>query len=587
MQRYSLQELTSAVETERGSDSLSEQASDYEDEEYNSSKYYTDEEYTNLPEVTLTSFTETGEGESTIPVLKQRSYTGRMIISSALADALCADLGVDRMLEELNTVLGTSYSLDSSVISILNSYISQSVDFGTAYAYLRRYWKDIRTIESKLRTREAEDREMRQSVLADGRITKPDVPPRRVWDLYANRVVPYWVACNKLRAISHAWVEERDRMDVMTPINGCEWPVPMPKDVNLDLIRIEMLNTRPNWVPRFKAEYAWLDVLCLRQEGGKSEHLRLDEWKLDVPTIGWVYWYAWQVVCYFSGLGRPLCLAPGYFESDRCWFRRAWTLQEMTLWSIIAGVTGKDATNTQVERSFYKQLASLRSMRLGSTSILDLLSEMRNRVSTKLLDQVAGLVYLLEPDVIPIYDAEQSPADAWEALMDVMKPESQVQLLFSYPEPGNGMKRWRPSWSQVMSSRILGPRFHWEQHPIYRTEDPDIDYYMGYCIESGQVRGLCQVPNKPMLRQGKLVFDDANGESHTLKVIANHSYPIPDGFYKLLGCKGIHSNPDRWVVGHVRQDGRFEKLSVFRSAGDEEADLYSLALEGHLKTFLC
>ncbi len=49
-------------------------------------------------------------------------------------------------------------------------------------------------------------------------------------------------------------------------------PVPMPKDANLDLIRIEMLN--------HGAEYTWLDVLCLWQEGGKNEHLRMDEWKL-------------------------------------------------------------------------------------------------------------------------------------------------------------------------------------------------------------------------------------------------------------------------------------------------------------------
>ncbi len=36
-------------------------------------------------------------------------------------------------------------------------------------------------------------------------------------------------------------------------------PVPIPQDTSLDLIRIEMLN--------LGAEYAWLDVLCLRQEG--------------------------------------------------------------------------------------------------------------------------------------------------------------------------------------------------------------------------------------------------------------------------------------------------------------------------------
>ncbi len=61
-------------------------------------------------------------------------------------------------------------------------------------------------------------------------------------------------------------------MSIMTPINGNEWPVPMPKDGSLDLVRIEMLNIR--------AEYAWLDILCLRQEGGRAEHLRTEEWKL-------------------------------------------------------------------------------------------------------------------------------------------------------------------------------------------------------------------------------------------------------------------------------------------------------------------
>ncbi len=61
-------------------------------------------------------------------------------------------------------------------------------------------------------------------------ITKREVPPRRVWDLHANRVVPYWVVpCwsapgARPWAISHAWVHEKDRVNVMTPINGYEWP---------------------------------------------------------------------------------------------------------------------------------------------------------------------------------------------------------------------------------------------------------------------------------------------------------------------------------------------------------------------------
>ncbi|PBK62233.1 hypothetical protein ARMSODRAFT_842343, partial [Armillaria solidipes] len=281
--------------------------------------------------------------------------------------------------------------------------------------------------------------------------------PRRVWDLYANRVVPYWVARKHPWGISHAWVDDGDRMNVMTPINGYEWPVPMPKDASLDLIRIEMLNSysksfHTTYEP-FHTAYAWLDVLCLRQEGGKGEHLRLDEWKLDVPTIGWVYEEAEQVVCYFNGLGRPLNLTLDDLESDRCWFRRAWTLQEIVPNPFIGGttrdnVTGNDVMERDVRRRFDNQLTSLREM-IASKRILDLLFEMQNRVSTKPLDRVAGLAYLCNTNSIPIYDAQQSEADAWEALLDAMAPSVRAQLLFFYPMPGDGRKCWRPSWQQL------------------------------------------------------------------------------------------------------------------------------------------
>ncbi len=66
-----------------------------------------------FPEVTLSAFAEIGQVESNIPVLKQRSYTGREpVISSALANNHpCADLGVNGILEKLNVTLGTSYNL--------------------------------------------------------------------------------------------------------------------------------------------------------------------------------------------------------------------------------------------------------------------------------------------------------------------------------------------------------------------------------------------------------------------------------------------------------------------------------------------
>ncbi len=184
-------------------------------------------------------------------------------------------------------------------------------DFGTVYGHLRPFWYNLTNIEDKLQRCEEWDRQMRLDVLVDNKIISPLIPPRRVWDLYSNRVVPWWVVRRYPWAISHAWMDEKDRMDEDTPINGCEWPVPMPKDADLHLIRIEMLN--------HDAEYVWLDVLCLRQEGKWEEERRAErradrradrhdrhgvrrraeqhgeredrrvEWAVDVSTIGRVY----------------------------------------------------------------------------------------------------------------------------------------------------------------------------------------------------------------------------------------------------------------------------------------------------------
>ncbi|PBK62362.1 hypothetical protein ARMSODRAFT_1008301 [Armillaria solidipes] len=506
--------------------------------------------------ITLSALTETDKAKSAIPVVKQRLYTGRGVITSSLANTPCAALGVGGVLEKLNTTLGKSYASDS-VNSVLDSYVAQNYDFGTVYAYFRYNWDvyDITINEYKLRIREEDDKEMRRKVLVHDRITRREVAPRRVWDLHANRVVPYWVVDGGpwVWGISHAWVDKKERMDVMTPINGYQWPVPMPKDANLDLIRIEMLN--------HGVEYAWLDVLCLRQEGGKREDLRLEEWKLDVPTIGWVYCDV-NVVCYFNGLGRPQHLTPDYFMSDRCWFRRAWTLQEITNDAIIGGDTRKDIMEKEVQKKFDEELTHLRNMRKWSLAIV-LTLQMQTRVSTKPLDKVAGLTYSLYTTSIPIYDPEMSDVDAWEVLMDCMSPESRAEFFFYYPEPGNGNKYWRPSWQQIMTFKHFVPYLSFGPGPVEQTEDTGTDWYEGFCIDSAHVQGLDEGLEGGKPQCGEMVFKNAAGLPCTFKIFADHGYPIPDGSYALIGSyreNTMHYDFSFCVVGWLREDGRFKKL---------------------------
>ncbi len=276
-------------------------------------------------------------------------------------------------------------------------------------------------------------------------------------------------------------MDEEDRKATLTHINGCEWPVPVPKGTSLDLIRIEMLN--------LGAEYVWVDVLCLRQKEGLREDLREEEWKIDVPTIGNVYNRAESVVCYLSGLGRPLCSDADDLESDRCWFKRAWTLQEISRYPIIGGDTGDE----ELRERFVKKLSSLKKIDQGS--LYGVLTEMQKRVSTHSVDKIAGMAYLLGSDSIPAYYETQSENDAWIALMDVASGWYLADILFLYPEPGP--KNWQPSWKQVMTEtlplKLCENTGHaWIQSSVIAGIKIN-SYRNGYIIESALVRGLSDV----------------------------------------------------------------------------------------------
>ncbi|PBK64639.1 hypothetical protein ARMSODRAFT_456760 [Armillaria solidipes] len=223
-----------------------------------------------------------------------RTPVGKMpVIRSSYADISCASLGIHGLLNQLNSVLGTSYTPPPlSLFSLLQFCVSAEYDFGTVYSLLRPRWyaeSYSTTIEDELYDLKRADEEMRRQGLVNNQI-RTMIPPRRVWDLHSNRVVRYCFTLEEPWAISYAKKRRGDCIDsdVTRAINGNEWPATVPKGANLDTIREELLE--------MGAEYVWLDVLCLRQKNGQREDLRVEEWKIDVPTIGNVYRWADVVV---------------------------------------------------------------------------------------------------------------------------------------------------------------------------------------------------------------------------------------------------------------------------------------------------
>ncbi|KAK0198002.1 hypothetical protein F5146DRAFT_67167 [Armillaria mellea] len=424
--------------------------------------------------------------------------------------------------------------------------------------------------------------------------------PRRVWDLFSNRVVPWWVALHAPWGISHAWLDISRRKKVDTPVNGREWPVSIPEDANLDLVRIEMLN--------LGAEYAWLDVLCLRQEGGQNENLRAGEWILDVPTIGNAYALG-PVVCYFNGLGRPLVRSFD-FDSDRSWFRRTWTLQETTRnHTIPGGNAGDEMLNSEVWNQFMGQRASVERA-MGKVAFW--LSLLRDRTSEKDVDKVAALTYFVasggaaghnetRPTIstthgsashdytqidstsndnsirtgdptsttAPGYSELQSAEDAWTALVKVMRGDHRSDMFFSYHEPGTDKNAWRPSWQQAMNwdTRNISEDFLFLFRSVNHNMETSTDSFYGWRFESVQVQGLAMSVAVP--RKGHLIVQTPNGEEHRYEISAAHQYPIPDGVYTLLCSRGEGSWVAVCVVGKMLPDQTFMKTSVFEIINDK------------------
>lgn len=324
-----------------------------------------------------------------------------------------------------------------------------------------------------------------------GIIDQPyNIPPRRLWDLKMNRVVPWFLIENPKAkkpppfiAISHSWVAEERRVLVETPINNYAWPVPLPVGVDLEFVRAEILQAFPSF------RYCWLDVLCLRQENIHGPYpygaipvqmddvryrilvqaltlerdssqspgaLRASELRLDVPTIGNVYKLAKGVFRYYNGLGVQFSHT-GWNNTNH-WCNRAWTLQEAVPGSFIAGLAGVTKNYLNLEgfrggslKRYRDIVREIEQLVDGTypTSIIALAQEMSRRHAANEIDKITGLSYLLKLKRLPVYSAVTDTEVAWQQSLQHMPQHHLLELMFHFPLVNSG--RWLPSWHDLLA----------------------------------------------------------------------------------------------------------------------------------------
>ncbi|KAH6891780.1 hypothetical protein BKA70DRAFT_1408490 [Coprinopsis sp. MPI-PUGE-AT-0042] len=525
-----------------------------------------------------------------IQVPLQREYNGQKpVIPSALADIPCSKLESKHLLLCLNTLLYTTYPMTSPLSDVLQHYAdTPGVDFGTLYSRIRVSWhkQDFANFEEKRLKAEEDMNRCRQSMVTKRFIKRPEVPPRRFWDLYSNRIITsslvsrHWPGArqgiypcdpgNMIRcldpnqwlhifAVSHSWARLDERANISTSVNGYQWRVPIPSDVTLERVRVELLN--------LGAEYAWLDVLCLRQEDAEAEgeKYRKDEWALDVPTIGALYEDSFNVVHYFSGLGKPFVL--GDLNSDRHWLNRAWTLQEVGIeeFRTTAGITGDSPPdpwgNTGGSGPFYDTLATadgIMANKAAATNspegILAALLSMRVRQCVSPMDRISGLAYPLGGEELPVYDTDWSLERAWEELIAGLHQKSVMMISMLFLIPGEGKFRSLPSWKQVMETDVsawggvVDPRCDQLLGNFYPRKDRQLELSGGMRFIPGcRIEGLgADSEAAGIKRQGQATMKTRSGSA--MQRPCHSTLPIADGSYDLV------SFVDAPFVGAQKED---------------------------------
>jgi hypothetical protein len=444
-------------------------------------------------------------------------------------------------------------------------------DFGMACAFVRPWWRKHGApyMLGELDRQKEKDTQVRAAAM-EGDLVRRDTPPRRLWDLVSNRVIPYWMAdlAEGFCAVSHSWIEEDRRHDLLTSVNNYQWPVPIPSSTSLARIRIELLNT-------LRYGYVWLDVLCLRQptSSDEDEATRLEEWRLDVPTIGYVYSQARRVCYYMSGLGLPFSL--GDLNSKRHWINRAWTFQE-TVQSdkrIICGLlddpspslsAASKTRNYASVNQFWNQVD--RISRAANSDIFPLLHAIISRSSTNEVDKIAALAHLVikERDLVPAYKTED-PEKAWRRLLNAMDPARLDQLnLMSLTFPFQTKGEY-PTWKELGNMALPRCRNWLDLHAA--SEDVDCLIFNGWNIQWNE-----SLPNQGR-RQGLLTLPDGRD----FQVDAQEIIYLDNGTYTAALPIYFDLQPDpatktvtyitNFVIGHFDDGNCFAQVAVVEVIG--------------------
>lgn len=418
---------------------------------------------------------------STEPLALTRKYSRRWaVLPSMMANIPCSGVEPETLLSWLNMIFETHFTLSDGVKTCLLAFIDDGCDLGQVYGYLRP-WMDNTPDDdafSKILNQIAEcrkrDFKLRSSAIDSNRIMDPKVPPRRVWDLYSNRVLPFYAVSSlppthesenipeKLWAVSHSWLPPSARQCVLTTINSKAWHVPIPRDTTLDAIRNELLI--------LGAEYVFLDVLCLRQKDEllpEFESIRKREWRLDVPTIGHVYSGSKQhVIVYFNGLGLPFHDGGANRKDQFHWFNRAWTLQECPSYLVPGGLKYKingvkadyyidTSWASQDFRDRFMSMAKWICIRDNQSVFGNYIEQIQSRYCSNPVDRVACLAYLLHCETLPIYDADMDVEVAWSLLLECLPGKTRTELLLTNFGPSGRSTSWRPTWEQVTACRTF------------------------------------------------------------------------------------------------------------------------------------